>query len=128
MHAYLVTQRGAATLAKHAVPIDHQADGLMLTLSELGMLRLFALPQSVAAQCLDGEDKQGAWHTHVTSSIQQGVTTETATTTTVLTGGGGQRPCSINGKTLLAMVMLAVVVGFLIGIMAQGRRYQRANG
>jgi hypothetical protein len=59
-----VTQRGATTLLEYALPIDHQADGLILTLSaravfarkketarELGLLRVFALPQSAATQC-----------------------------------------------------------------------------
>ena len=34
-HAYLVTQRGARVLLQHSLPIEHQVDGLFLTLHEL---------------------------------------------------------------------------------------------
>jgi hypothetical protein len=34
-HAYLLTRQGANVLLRNAFPIDHQADGLMLTLSEM---------------------------------------------------------------------------------------------
>ena len=42
------------------------ADGLILTLRELGLLRAYWLPQSAASQCMDSVDKFGAWHTHTT--------------------------------------------------------------
>ena len=98
-HAYLVTQRGASTLLDNTVPIDHQADGLMLTLSDLGWLRLYGLPRSVASQCLNGEDKQGAWHTHTTA--------ETETTIQ-------QRPTAsaVQNGWLFVLLLFTVVVGY----------------
>lgn len=67
-HAYCVTRRGAQILLHHAVPMDHQSDGLLVTLSDLGLLRLHLWPQSVVSQCLNDEDRQGSWHTHATTT------------------------------------------------------------
>ena len=64
-HAYCVTRAGARILLDHAFPMDHQADGLFLTLSDLGLWRMYMLPHSVASQCINEEDRQGSWHTHV---------------------------------------------------------------
>lgn len=61
-------------LLRHAFPIDHQTDGLMLTLSELGLLRLYLLPQSVVSQCMDGVNREGSWHTHSTRATPVCVT------------------------------------------------------
>ena len=67
-HAYLVTQRGATILLNHSLPLDHQMDGLFLTLHELGLLRLRMLRTSVVSQCIDAENREGSWHTHSINS------------------------------------------------------------
>ena len=67
-HAYLVTQRGATILLNHSLPLDHQVDGLFLTLHELGLLRLRMLRASVVSQCIDAENREGSWHTHSINS------------------------------------------------------------
>lgn len=67
-HAYVVSRTGAATLLRHAHPIDHQSDGIQVTLAELGRLRLHMVPQPVVSQCLDHVDRQGSWHTHTTTT------------------------------------------------------------
>ena len=40
-HGYLVTRKGAAILREHAFPIEVHVDAFMLTLQQLGHLRLF---------------------------------------------------------------------------------------
>ena len=66
-HAYMITQRGAALLLKHGFPLDHQVDGLFLTLHQLGLLRLHMLRQSVVSQCMNNVNREGSWHTGVTA-------------------------------------------------------------
>ena len=41
-HAYLVTQRGGQMLLRYALPIEHQVDGLFLTLHQLFVVRMRA--------------------------------------------------------------------------------------
>ena len=63
----MITQRGAALLLKHGFPLDHQVDGLFLTLHQLGLLRLHMLRQSVVSQCMNNVNREGSWHTGVTA-------------------------------------------------------------
>lgn len=65
MHCYCVTQEGAERLLRDAYPLELQSDGYVCTLAELGRLRLFLWPQSIASQCQDSLQREGAWHTHV---------------------------------------------------------------
>jgi GR25 family glycosyltransferase involved in LPS biosynthesis len=109
MHAYAVTRKAVDVLLQHAFPMDHQSDGLMLTLYELGMLRVYLLPQSVSSQCLNDIDRGGSWHTHTTvmstSSIQQRIV------------GGG------NGAVMVLLLLLLLVL-FVAAVMAWQRHGQ----
>jgi GR25 family glycosyltransferase involved in LPS biosynthesis len=101
MHAYVVTRKAVDVLLQHAFPMDHQSDGLMLTLHELGMLRVYLLPQSVSSQCLNEIDRGGSWHTHTT-------VTSTSDTTFIhrhLVGGGNGAVTAL----LLVLIVAAVV-------------------
>ena len=60
----LLSRTGADVLLRNALPMDHQVDGLMLTLVELRRLRLHMLPHSLVDQCMDHADRDGSWHTH----------------------------------------------------------------
>lgn len=65
-HAYVLTRRGAQILRDNVFPINEQADGLLLTLQQIGALRLYLLPTSLVSQCMDGADRaQTVTHTHV---------------------------------------------------------------
>lgn len=66
-HAYVLTRRGAEVLRGNVYPMDHQSDGILLTMHEIGLLRLLLLPVSIVTQCMDAVEKAGAWHTHTVS-------------------------------------------------------------
>ena len=97
-HAYLVTQTGARTLLKYALPMDHQVDGLFLTLHELSLLRFHMLRQSVVSQCMDNVNREGSWHTHEVAS-------ESTNPTVVLIRGMGTIPISV------VLIVLLLIVG-----------------
>jgi hypothetical protein len=63
-HAYVVSRRAAAVLRRNAYPLDQQSDGLLLTLRDLGLLRVYCLPAPVVTQCMDTVDRLGSRHTH----------------------------------------------------------------
>lgn len=62
MHGYLVTRRGAAILREHAFPLEVQVDAYLLTLQQIGWLRLFLLDgPEIIHQCL-GQTEPGIAH------------------------------------------------------------------
>lgn len=68
-HAYLVTRRGAAILRQNAFPLEIQTDAYMITLQQLGSLRLFLVDgEEVMSQCLGGTE-QGISHEFTPPSI-----------------------------------------------------------
>jgi GR25 family glycosyltransferase involved in LPS biosynthesis len=68
-HAYMISQHGAATLLQHVYPIDQQVDGYLLTLHQIGILRMFMMPVSVVSQCMDMVQRDGSHHTHTVMPI-----------------------------------------------------------
>lgn len=63
-HAYLVTRRGAAILRQHTYPVEVQVDAFMLTLQQLGHLRLYLLDgDQVVEQCI-GNTEHSVNHSH----------------------------------------------------------------
>ena len=126
-HAYLVTRSGAATLLRHAHPIDHQTDGLLATCSELGLLRLHMLPRSAVSQCLDGVDRDGSFHTHTVMESPTGAATLTATTTTTTlttsndSAGGGGGSATLAAPWIVVLV-LAVVLLLVLAARAAWRQ------
>jgi hypothetical protein len=69
-HAYLLTRKGAQVLLQYSFPIDHQVDGLFLTLQQMGLLRVHMASQSLVKQCMDHVDRAGSWHTHRVAETQ----------------------------------------------------------
>jgi hypothetical protein len=63
-HGYILSRHAATVLRRHAYPLDQQSDGLVLTLRDLGLLRVYCLPTPVLTQCMDKVDRLGSWHTH----------------------------------------------------------------
>lgn len=105
-HAYILTRQGAQVFMRHAFPVDHHSDGMMLTLHELGLLRLYLLPHSVISQCLDGVDRLGSWHTH---------TTMTMTSVTTLINSMPTWTDSMPAWTVLVVVIAFVaLLGYLL--------------
>lgn len=66
-HAYMLSQHGAAVLLHHVYPIDQQVDGYMLTLNQIGILRMYMTPVSTVSQCMDTVQRDGSYHTHTVS-------------------------------------------------------------
>jgi GR25 family glycosyltransferase involved in LPS biosynthesis len=67
-HAYMLSQHGAAVLLHHVFPIDQQVDGYMLTLHQIGVLRMYMTPVSTVSQCMDTIQRFGSYHTHTVST------------------------------------------------------------
>ena len=101
-HAYMITQQGAQILKKHAFPLDHQVDGLFLTLHQLGLLRLHMLRQSVVSQCMNTVNREGSWHTHTTVD-------EAATNARMLI-----RKMPKAAKIFLGLVVLVALAGWVM--------------
>lgn len=72
-HAYFITQQAASVLLEHAFPIEEQSDGLILTLGQLGLLRLYLLHRSIISQCINAFDREGGFHTGSVSNQAQTV-------------------------------------------------------
>lgn len=68
-HAYLVTRRGAAILRQYAFPVEVQVDAYMVTLQQLGRLRLYMVDErEVVEQCLSSTEK-GIDHAYVPATL-----------------------------------------------------------
>jgi len=61
-HGYLITRRGAAICRAHALPLEVQVDAYLLTLQQLGRLRLYLVgAEECVTQCL-GRTEPGIDH------------------------------------------------------------------
>lgn len=72
-HAYMITQRAANILLANVFPIEEQSDGFILTLGQLGLLRVFLYNKSIVNQCINQFDREGGFHTGTISSKAQTV-------------------------------------------------------
>ena len=132
MHCYCVTQEGADRLMRDAFPLELQSDGYVCTLAELGRLRLFLLPESVASQCQDDLQREGAWHTHVIRDVHHHTTTVVAgaavgcgaptgpTATATRAGAGARGPAApqLTGQgTLLLLTLQSALCLVAIGVL-----------
>ena len=77
-HAYMISQHGAATLLRYVFPIDQQVDGYILTLHQIGILRMFMMPVSVVSQCMDMVQRDGSHHTHTVMLLETPVVADPA--------------------------------------------------
>ena len=113
MHAYIVTQAALGPLLRHVFPMDLQSDGLMLTLHELGYLRLYMLPHSVSTQCMNEADRGGSWHTH--------------TVTTTTTESTSMRHMMTSSDNSTVPMMIIVMVTFLLVLVSYRYWYLRPS-
>ena len=90
-------------LLRHAYPLELQSDGYLLTLQQLGVLRLFLLPRSLASQCHDALQREGAWHTHT-------ITTATASAVVNVLTSPSRQSAGNNAKGLVYLVLLCILV------------------
>lgn len=72
-HAYMITQKAASILLTHVFPIEEQSDGLILTLGQLGLLRLYLHHRSIVTQCINAFDREGGFHTGTVANRAQTV-------------------------------------------------------
>lgn len=71
-HAYMLTRSGVQALLQHVYPIEEQVDGYLLTMEQLGLLRMYNVPRSVVSQCMDTVQREGSFHTHTITSSTSG--------------------------------------------------------
>ena len=103
--SYAITQAGAAVLRRYAFPLELQSDGYLLTLQQLGALRLFLLPRSVANQCQDNLQREGAWHTHTVRPPPTGPQQQRQQQR-----GSPPPPPSLNAAVAISLLLMVVVV------------------
>jgi hypothetical protein len=106
-HAYVLTQRGAQVLRRYCFPVDHQVDGLFLTLQQMSLLRVHMTPVSVVKQCMNHMNRSGSWHTHAVATPPTLTQSETSHTVLFLKGAV---PLWSAALTVVALVVIVTLV------------------
>lgn len=109
-HSYLVTQSAARKLLSYSFPIEQQSDGFLLTMGQLGYIRLYLLDNSIVDQCMNSQDRMGGFHTgSVMSTSKLIVVRQNSTSDSAL--------IEMNAEQALTLVFLFVVLCILLGVL-----------